>query len=153
MTVTDLERDCRWPHRTHTAVADIPIRSLLAVPVETVHHRGVLGLRAPGAAADSAATERAGRIWAPHAAIASSTARRREEQVRTALASRNTIGQAKSMLMQRDRIGADRAFQMVSAASQNTNIPVADLAACIAQTGADEIPSATEVHPSPGSAR
>nr|GLK34497.1 hypothetical protein GCM10017611_13450 [Rhodococcus wratislaviensis] len=59
------------------------------------------------------------------------------------------------MLMPRDRIGADRAFQMISAASPNTNIPVADLAARarIAQTGADEFPPATEVHTSTESAR
>ena len=46
------------------------------------------------------------------------------------------------MVMQRHRIDADRAFQMISALSQNTNIPVADLAARITETGADAIPPA-----------
>ena len=152
VTVTDLARECRWSHFTHAALAETPIRAVLAVPVETVHHRiGVLGMCATGAATGSEATgseetgseetERVGRIWATHAAIALSTARR-EEQFRRALASRDTIGQAKGMVMQRHRIDADRAFQMISALSQNTNIPVADVAARITETGADAIPPA-----------
>lgn len=41
---------------------------------------------------------------------------------------RDTIGQAKGMLMERYRIDADAAFDLLRRLSQDTNTPVIDLA-------------------------
>jgi AmiR/NasT family two-component response regulator len=53
---------------------------------------------------------------------------RREEQFRSALGSRDIIGQAKGMLMERFKIDAVQAFELLKRLSQNTNTPVAMVA-------------------------
>ena len=37
VTVTDLARECRWSHITHAALAETPIRAVLAVPVARLY--------------------------------------------------------------------------------------------------------------------
>jgi AmiR/NasT family two-component response regulator len=53
---------------------------------------------------------------------------RREEQFRSALGSRDIIGQAKGMLMERFKIDAVQAFELLKRLSQNSNTPVAVVA-------------------------
>ena len=57
------------------------------------------------------------------------------EHLRKALASRDVIGQAKGILMERCRITADEAFALLVQASQHQNIRVAELSAMLAETG------------------
>ena len=66
--------------------------------------------------------EAAGEVLATHAALAL-TAARTEEQLRSAVASRDAIGQAKGMLMERFDIDIDaiRAFELLTKLSQETN--------------------------------
>jgi AmiR/NasT family two-component response regulator len=64
--------------------------------------------------------EVAGEVLAAHAALAL-TAARTEEQLRSAVASRDVIGQAKGMLMERFDIDAIRAFDLLTRLSQETN--------------------------------
>lgn len=64
--------------------------------------------------------EAAGEVLATHAALAL-TAARTEEQLRSAVASRDAIGQAKGMLMERFDIDAMRAFELLTKLSQETN--------------------------------
>lgn len=64
---------------------------------------------------------------ADHAAVALVGARR-ERQMSEALASRDVIGQAKGMLMQRDGITGQRAFDLLIGASQHANLKLADVA-------------------------
>ena len=52
-----------------------------------------------------------------------------------ALASRDLIGQAKGILMERFKITADEAFHLLVQASQRENVRVADLGARLAETG------------------
>ncbi|RRQ25289.1 ANTAR domain-containing protein [Rhodococcus sp. Eu-32] len=59
---------------------------------------------------------------------------RRDEQFRSALASRDIIGQAKGMIMERFDVDALHALQMLPAQSQNRNTPVAALAAELVET-------------------
>lgn len=51
------------------------------------------------------------------------------EQLQTALESRDTIGQAKGLLMARHRIGADEAMDLLRETSQRTNVKLRDVAA------------------------
>ena len=68
-----------------------------------------------------------GLILATHAALAWKLLRR-EEQFRSALGSRDIIGQAKGMLMERFKIDAVQAFELLKRLSQNSNTPVATVA-------------------------
>jgi AmiR/NasT family two-component response regulator len=57
------------------------------------------------------------------------------EHLRRALASRDVIGQAKGILMERFKVTADEAFALLVQASQHQNIRVAELSAMLAETG------------------
>ncbi len=50
-------------------------------------------------------------------------------QLRTALESRDVIGQAKGILMARQGISADEAFDLLRRASQRSNVKLRDVAA------------------------
>ncbi|ORL93861.1 hypothetical protein A5N69_19180 [Prescottella equi] len=64
---------------------------------------------------------------ATHAAIAVIAAQR-EEQFGEALQSRDTIGQAKGMLMERFSVDADHAFGLLRKLSHERNVPLYDIA-------------------------
>jgi AmiR/NasT family two-component response regulator len=72
-------------------------------------------------------TEEIGLIFATHSAVAWNSARR-DEQLRKALASRDMIGQAKGMIMERYGIGPIQAFEMLRKLSQDSNVPLARIA-------------------------
>ncbi|TQC41939.1 ANTAR domain-containing protein [Rhodococcus sp. WS4] len=78
-----------------------------------------------------------GATLATHAAIAL-IASQREEQFRDALASRDLIGQAKGMLMQRYSVDAGEAFTMLTEQSQHANEPVNEVAWKIVERGLPE---------------
>jgi len=68
-----------------------------------------------------------GASLATHAAIAVIAAQR-EEQFRDALESRDTIGQAKGMLMEKLSVDADQAFRLLRKLSQQRNTPLYEIA-------------------------
>jgi hypothetical protein len=68
-----------------------------------------------------------GLIFATHTALVWNTVQR-EQQFRTALVSRDNIGQAKGMLMERFDIEAAGAFELLKRVSQESNTPVAQIA-------------------------
>lgn len=82
-------------------------------------------------------------LLAAHAAVALHWARNLEaEQLRTtqlreALQSRDVIGQAKGMLMQRRHTSADEAFDIMRRASQDLNVKLRDIATAIATRRAE----------------
>ena len=57
------------------------------------------------------------------------------EHLRRALLSRDVIGQAKGVLMERFKVTADEAFALLVRASQHQNLRVAELARGLAETG------------------
>jgi AmiR/NasT family two-component response regulator len=57
------------------------------------------------------------------------------EHLRRALTSRDVIGQAKGVLMERYKITADESFALLVDASQHYNVRVAELSARLAETG------------------
>ncbi|MFF2109268.1 GAF and ANTAR domain-containing protein [Rhodococcus koreensis] len=77
-----------------------------------------------------------GGTLATHAAIAL-IASQREEQFRDALASRDTIGQAKGILMQRYSIDVDEAFAILVRRSQHANMPLNEVALNVIEHGPD----------------
>ena len=57
------------------------------------------------------------------------------EQLQQALASRDVIGQAKGIIMERERVTADQAFEILRKASQHRNVKLREVAEQVASTG------------------
>ncbi len=126
--VDDLGTDSRWPDYQRDALRTTPIRSVLSVELCKYRHSGgALNLYAEEPRAFDAESQAVGFIWAAHAGQAWH-ALRREAEFRSALASRDIIGQAKGMVMERYRIDATAAFGLLRKLSQQSNIPVAEIA-------------------------
>jgi len=124
----DVCREERWPVYCRQVAATTPIRSVLAF--ELFAGEGTTGAlnfyaERPDAFDDEAVE--LGLILATHAALAWHMVRR-DDQFRSALASRDVIGQAKGMLMERFDIDALQAFELLKRLSQNTNTPLAGVA-------------------------
>lgn len=124
----DISREERWPSYCREAVATTPIRSILAFEIFTGDGTtGALNFYAHTANAFDDDAVELGLILATHAALAWHMVRR-DEQFRSALASRDVIGQAKGMLMERFDIDAVQAFELLKRLSQNSNTPLAAVA-------------------------
>jgi len=79
-------------------------------------------------------SEHVGLLFAAHAAIAYSGARTKADLGR-AVATRQLIGQAQGILMERHKITGDQAFALLVAASQRTNIRLRELAEQLVASG------------------
>lgn len=126
--VRDVRSDSRFPSFTATALRYTAIRSILSLALDT--GQALLGAmtmysRTPGAFCTSSVNTST--ALATHAALALVRSSQ-EEQFALALASRDTIGQAKGMIMERYATEPEHAFDMLSAISQETNTPVDVLA-------------------------
>jgi len=88
---------------------------------------GALNVYAEQAHAFDQSSKDIGRIFAAHSSVAWNSARR-DEQFKRALASRDTIGQAKGMIMERYGVDAVQAFQVLRKLSQDTNVPLVQVA-------------------------
>jgi hypothetical protein len=126
--VVDLDRETRWPRWRPRALA-IGVRSMLSwsmgpadAPVGSLN----LYALAPGAFDTSARV--IAEVFALQAAIALYGAAR-AEGLDIALTSRDEIGQAKGILMERHGVDDQRAFRMLVEASQHANIKLRDVAA------------------------
>lgn len=136
----DLADDPRWPNFGPRAT-ELGMRSLLALPLLDQSLRGALNLYATYPSAFGALDRARGLLLAPLAALALSAALTHEvdqqhvENISAALASRELIGQAQGILMERDRITADQAFDLLRRASQHLNIKLRDVAGTLVETG------------------
>jgi GAF domain-containing protein len=82
-----------------------------------------------------------GEVLAQHAAVALAAAAT-QEQLHAALASRDTIGQAKGILMARDGISGLQAFAMLVKASQETNLKLTRVAQFVVDEHEQRLPPA-----------
>jgi putative methionine-R-sulfoxide reductase with GAF domain len=130
--VDDLATDDRWPAFTPRAVDRTGVRSILScrlfVESDTIGALSLYSTR-PGAFDEEAV--RYGVVFAAHAAMALSGAQRLEGQ-EIAIRSRDVIGQAKGILMARQGVSEDRAFDMLRRASQRLNVKLRDVAERVA---------------------
>jgi AmiR/NasT family two-component response regulator len=88
---------------------------------------GALNVYAETPYAFTAETKAVGLVFAAHSSVAWNAARR-DEQFKKALASRDVIGQAKGMLMERYGVGAIQAFELLRKLSQDANTPLIEIA-------------------------
>jgi len=139
----DLRQERRWPNFSARAVDRSGVLSMLCfrlfVEEDTM---GALNLHSRTAAAFDADDHTVGAVFAAHAALALSAALK-QEQLEDALRSRDVIGQAKGILMAREQVTADEAFDMLRRASQRLNVKLRDVAGRIA--AGDEGTSSSEV--------
>ncbi|MFC6021340.1 GAF and ANTAR domain-containing protein [Plantactinospora solaniradicis] len=132
--VSDLARETRWPHFTGRGL-ELGVRSMLSFQLYVVHDNlSALNLYSPEVGAFDDESEQVGLLFASHAAVAMAGARRQNDMDK-AVATRDLIGQAKGILMERYRLTADQAFILLVRASQHTNIKVAEMARTLTQTG------------------
>ena len=75
-----------------------------------------------------------GEVFAAHCATTLAAAIS-QEGVEAALQTRDLIGQAKGILMERHRLTADQAFERLSAASQARNVKLRQIAEIVTSTG------------------
>lgn len=124
----DLGREDRWPHFSARAKSETGVTSMLAfrlfVEGDTL---GALNLYSKAADAFDDTSRTVGLVFAAHAAVALATAVH-EEQMDEALQSRDLIGQAKGILMAREGVSSEEAFDMLKRASQRLNIKLRDVA-------------------------
>ena len=146
----DLAEDPRWPIFGPRA-ATLGMRSLLSCRLFADGTLGALNLYAGLPRAYGVIDRTAALIFATHAGIALGAAEafedatvslnteiHRVENLRGALASREVIGQAEGILIERERITADQAFGVLRHASQHLNIKLREVAQYVVDTG--EIP-------------
>jgi GAF domain-containing protein len=139
--VADLMGDATWPSFSPAAVS-AGVRSALAYRLfaggQTL---GALQLYASLPGAFNATDRAQGLLFAAHAGMALEVARSqafehaRAEDLQRAMASREIIGQAQGILMERERITADQAFDLLRQASQHLNVKLRDVAQALVDTG------------------
>jgi GAF domain-containing protein len=116
----DLGSDPRWPEFAFAA-SRLGIVSMLGVRLFTsTTNLGALNLYSTKPQAFDAESEQVTGLFAAHAAVALAGSRR-QEQLREALRTRDTIATAKGILMQRHKIGDDQAFHLLVKVSQRSN--------------------------------
>lgn len=130
VTVPDLRTEQRWP-RYAARAAELGVGSQLAFQLFADEgHLGALNLYSRTARAFSTESEHIGHLFAAHAAVALSGAQRQVEFA-DGLASRDLIGQAKGVLIERYGITGDAAFLALTRTSQDTNTKLRDIAGAI----------------------
>ncbi|MFD0837652.1 GAF and ANTAR domain-containing protein [Williamsia serinedens] len=128
VVIRDMTTEQRWPELVDRVTAELPIRSTMSIQLwVTDNEMGALNLHSDQVDAFDFDTGQLALNLATHAAIALSGARR-DQQFRSALASRDIIGQAKGMLMERFDIDAVSAFELLKRLSQDTNAALRDVA-------------------------
>ncbi|QDP97470.1 GAF and ANTAR domain-containing protein [Microlunatus elymi] len=134
--IPDLELETRWPQWAPRA-AQLGIRSVLSLrldPTGDQHAFAALNLYAIAPDAFDNTDLAIASIFARHAGTALSGARTREE-LRTAIRSRQVIGVAQGMLMQRFGLTLDQSFEVLRRFSQNHNVKLRTLAEGLVKNG------------------
>lgn len=127
-------RTAPWP-RFRDAALDRGVRSAVSLPLDAgTAVLGALSVYAPEPADWSGAGRRLLEPVAAHAALALAAVQR-AVHLNRGLESRDVIGQAKGVLMERYRITADAAFGILARASQDTHRRLRDVAASVTETG------------------
>jgi AmiR/NasT family two-component response regulator len=101
---------------------------------------GALNIYSSRAGALTERSEQVGWLLASHAAVAFSSARA-DAHLHGAISSRQDIGIAMGILMERHKLSADEAFGVLSRASQRTNTKLREVARKVTETGEDPVAS------------
>lgn len=144
--VPDMAHEQRWPKFAARAAAAGAASMLTFQLYVEGDNLGALNLYARRPFAFSEESEHVGLLFATHAAIALVGAQRRDDLER-GMVTRDLIGQAKGILMERYRVSGPRAFVLLSQASQRSQVKLRDVAEQLSRTG--ELPSPPRIPPRP----
>jgi transcriptional regulator with GAF, ATPase, and Fis domain len=143
--VPDMASEPRWPEfaaRAAQAGAGSMLSFQLYVQGDTLGSLNLYGRRAGAFGEES---EHTGVLFAAHAAVAFDAARTKSGLTRS-VATRQAIGQAQGILMERHRLTADQAFALLIRTSQHANVKLRDLAEQVVVSG-DLTPAAPGPNP------
>ncbi|HSO89937.1 MAG TPA: GAF and ANTAR domain-containing protein [Arthrobacter sp.] len=125
VSVPDLSTEKRWPDFSRPAF-ELGARSMLSFQLFVDgDHLGALNLFGNDVGVFDAESERIGALVAAHAAVAVAGSQQ-VSQLTLALDTRDLIGQAKGILMERYKITAQQAFLLLARASSELNIKLRD---------------------------
>jgi ANTAR domain/GAF domain len=136
----DLRKDLRWLHFAPQAT-QAGIRSVVALPLTANSQIGALNLYARYPAAFGVVDRAKAAILVSLASLALSVAYSHEDEERravnlhAALASRETIGEAVGILMERERITSEQAFDVLRRASNHLHMKLLVVAQNLIETG------------------
>lgn len=138
----DVQREGRWPQFAPKAAGE-GLRAVLSLPLVTREVvLGALNLYSRTAPFDPT-QERLANLFAVQAAVGLTNMETYQHtkamvnQLTQALQSRDVIGQAKGVLMARNRCTADEAFDILRRASQRLNMKLRDVAEQIVRSAAE----------------
>ncbi len=141
--VVDYRTETRWPDYARRA-AEAGCLSSISLPLKIDDDdriTGALNIYAREVRAFDEASRTAGTAFASYATVAAGNlhafknARETADNLRIALESRAVIDQAKGILMERYKLTADLAFQLLAQASMGSNIKVREVAEQLVSTG------------------
>jgi GAF domain-containing protein len=140
----DLPQDARWPEFGSRAAREEGVFSMLGFRLFQENDATIGGLNLYSTQRDAfdSSAELTGGIIATHAAIALTGARHRQqaEHLQLALESNRQIGVAMGVLMSRQHVTRQQAFDLLRIASQHTHRKLADIAMDVADTGILDYP-------------
>jgi transcriptional regulator with GAF, ATPase, and Fis domain len=137
----DLASEQRWPEFAKRAT-ELGAGSMLGVQLYVAgDDLGALNLINGSRDAFDEEAEEMALLFAAHAAIALADAEKRDN-LNSALSSRDVIGQAKGILMERHKVTSDQAFRLLVQASQRRQEKLRDVAEQLTLTG--ELPGAQQ---------
>lgn len=132
--VPDMSHEKRWPRFAHAAYA-AGARSMLSFQLFVDgDNLGALNLYGEDVDVFDEESEQVGQLVAAHAAVAFSDAQE-ISQLNQALGTRDLIGQAKGILMERFKITSQQAFHILTRASSESNIKLRDVADHLTSSG------------------
>ena len=132
--VPDIAQEQRWP-RFAARAAEAGVGSMLSFQLYVeADDLGALNLYSHHPDAFDDESEQVGLLFASHAAVAFADARKLD-QLSRAIDSRDLIGQAKGILMERYSIDATQAFRVLTRVSQNTHRKLREVAEDLVRTG------------------
>ncbi|SPM29558.1 GAF and ANTAR domain-containing protein [Mycobacterium terramassiliense] len=133
----DMRDEPRWPRYAPAAVEHGVLSSLSFKLYTADRTAGALNLFSFKVGAWDADAETIGSVFAAHAAAAI-LAGRHGEQMQAALTTRDRIGQAKGIIMERYGVDDVRAFEMLRALSQESQTKLAEIAQRVIETRGDD---------------
>lgn len=132
--VADMASEPRWPEFAHRAAA-AGVGSMLCFQLWVEgDNLGALNLYADQAHAFTSESVHTGLLVAAHAAVAFAEALE-VDQLNEALSTRDIIGQAKGVLIERYKITGEQAFMILDRASSEANIKLSSVAEHLVRTG------------------
>lgn len=131
----------RWPHYVPQACA-LGIGSMMGFLLRTTRENlGMLNLYSSKPEAFTQRSEKVGWVFASHAAVAFASARN-DAQLHEAIATRQGIGEAMGVIMNRYKVSRGQAFELLKKSSQHRNVKLREVAQEVVETG--ELPGIQE---------